>query len=254
MWFRLAVKLFQKFNSLPPFWLFLKKHIWNISEESEEISDYHDNDEKNYSYSEEEDGIRGDFISDEDEIINEDEPDICIADIGGASGERADCKFPYIYQGKEYHKCITKDHDTHWCALDMPHFVVNGGLNLFCVKCWQNETYRWGNCLRGKSCGLGQPQSNEDEIINEDDHYEGNFELTYDYHDNNEKIINIQMKKMVLEVLLSQMRMKSSMRMNLTYVLLLLLGKNKTVNFHTPIKERNITNVSQRTMISIGVH
>ena len=68
------------------------------------------------------------------------------------------------------------------------------------------------------------------------------------------KIIDIQMKKMVLEVLLSQMRMKSSMRMNLTYVLLLLLGKNKTVNFHTPIKERNITNVSQRTMISIGVH
>ena len=153
-----------------------------------------------YSYSEEENGIRGDFISDEDEIINEDEPDICIADIGGASGEEADCKFPYTYQGKEYHKCITKDHDHHWCALDMPHLDVNG-LNLFCVKCWKNETYRWGNCLSGKSCGLGQPHSNEDEIIDEDDHYEGNFVLTYDYHDNDEKIIHIQMKKMVLEVL-----------------------------------------------------
>ena len=82
----------------------------------------------------------------------------------------------------------------------MPHFDVNGP-NLFCVKCWQNETYRWGNCKSGKSCGLGQPQSNEDEIFNKDDHYEGNFVLTYDYHDNDEKIIHIQMKKMVLEVL-----------------------------------------------------
>ena len=36
-----------------------------------------------------------------------------------------------------------------------------------------------------------QSQSNEDEIINEDDHYEGNFVLTYDYHDNDEKIIHI---------------------------------------------------------------
>ena len=155
----------------------------HYEDDDDDDCDYHDNDEKNYSYSEEENGIRGDFISDEDEIINEDEPDKCIADIGGASGEEADCEFPYIYQGKEYHKCITKDHDTHWCALDMPHFVVNGGLNLFCVKCWQNETYRWGNCKSGKSCGLGQPQSNEDEIINEDDHYEGNFELTYDNHE-----------------------------------------------------------------------
>ena len=70
-------------------------------------------------------------------------------------------------------------------------------------------------------------------------------------------IIHIQKKKMVLEVILSRMRMKSSMKMNLTNVLLILvvlLGKKLTVNFLTPIKERNITNVSQRTMIIIGVH
>ena len=107
---------------------------------------------KNYSYSDEENGIRGALISDEDEIINEHEPDICIAII---AGKEADCKFPYTYQGKEYHKCITKDHEQHWCALDMDHFSDLNGVNLFCPKCWKNETYRWGNCLSGKSCGLG---------------------------------------------------------------------------------------------------
>ena len=76
MWIRSAVKLFQKFNSLPPFWLFLKKHIWNISEESEEISDYHDNDEKNYSYSDEENGIKGDFLYDEDHKEDEEDKDL----------------------------------------------------------------------------------------------------------------------------------------------------------------------------------
>ena len=65
------------------------------------------------------------------------------------------CKFPFTYQGKEYHKCIKKDHDQYWCALDMNHFTGLNGLNLFCPKCWKNETYRWGNCLSGKSCGSG---------------------------------------------------------------------------------------------------
>ena len=85
------------------------------------------------------------------------ESDKCYSDFGGSQTfDKVACKFPFTYQGKEYHKCIKKDHNQYWCALDMNHFTGLNGLNLFCPRCWKNETYRWGNCLSGKSCGLGQ--------------------------------------------------------------------------------------------------
>ena len=74
-----------------------------------------------------------------------------VQDIGSAH-----CKFPFTYQGKEYHKCTKKDHDKHkyWCALDMDHPSSPFGHN--CDKCWKNETYNWGHCKGWKSCGIGE--------------------------------------------------------------------------------------------------
>ena len=44
------------------------------------ISDYHDNDEKNYSYSDEENGIKGDLIYDEDHKEDKEDKDFDLLD------------------------------------------------------------------------------------------------------------------------------------------------------------------------------
>ena len=50
------------------------------------------------------------------------------------------CKFPFIYQGKEYRTCVTVDNgDQFWCPTEVDednHFVKT----------------KWGNCL--DSCPL----------------------------------------------------------------------------------------------------
>ena len=67
----------------------------------------------------------------------------------------APCKFPFTYQGKEYHKCTKNDHDEdkHWCALDMTN--SDSKLGDDCSECWKNETYKWGECNH-HACELGE--------------------------------------------------------------------------------------------------
>ena len=82
------------------------------------------------------------------------EPEGCQAYVG-APMLPVPCKFPFTYQGKEYHKCTKKDLDTghHWCALDMKHSDSKWGHD--CKECWKNETYKWGQCNH-HACGLGE--------------------------------------------------------------------------------------------------
>ena len=78
-----------------------------------------------------------------------------------ASGEpkkiNIPCKFPFTYQGKEYHKCTKKDHDKEWCAMDMNHPLSPNGQD--CKECWKNETYKWGVCDH-HTCELGEQLNN----------------------------------------------------------------------------------------------
>ena len=66
------------------------------------------------------------------------------------------CKFPFTYQGKEYHKCTKKDHDKDWCAMDMN---LGGHNGQDCKECWKNETYNWGPCDH-HTCEFGEQQNN----------------------------------------------------------------------------------------------
>ena len=78
------------------------------------------------------------------------EPEGCQAYVG-APMLPVPCKFPFTYQGKKYHKCTKKDHDNHWCALNMNHPHSHKGND--CDMCWKNETYKWGGCL---GCEIGE--------------------------------------------------------------------------------------------------
>ena len=71
------------------------------------------------------------------------------------SFENVPCKFPFTYQGKEYHKCTKKDHDKEWCAMDMNNHLSHKDIK-DCKECWKNETYKWGDC----TCELGEKQNN----------------------------------------------------------------------------------------------
>ena len=80
------------------------------------------------------------------------DPEKCYTNIGGFPGMSAPCKFPFTYKGNEYHKCIKKDWDNHWCELDMNHSASHKG-HTFKIS---HESHKWGNCMPGKSCGFGE--------------------------------------------------------------------------------------------------
>ena len=71
--------------------------------------------------------------------------------------ENVPCKFPFTYQGKEYHKCTKKDNNKEWCAMDMNHPLSPNGQD--CKECWKNETYKWGVCDH-HTCELGEQLNN----------------------------------------------------------------------------------------------
>ena len=73
------------------------------------------------------------------------------------------CKFPFTYQGKEYHKCTKKDNNKEWCAMDMSHHLSNNGPD--CKACWKNETYKWGVCDHN-TCELGEQLNNNFKKLN----------------------------------------------------------------------------------------
>ena len=80
------------------------------------------------------------------------DPEKCYTNIGGFPGMSAPCKFPFTYKGNEYHKCIKKDWDNHWCELDMNHSASHKG-HTFKIS---HESHKWGNCMAGKTCGFGE--------------------------------------------------------------------------------------------------
>ena len=80
------------------------------------------------------------------------DPEKCYTNIGGFPGMSAPCKFPFTYKGNEYHKCIKKDWDNHWCELDMNHSASHKG-HTYKIS---HESHKWGNCMAGKSCGFGE--------------------------------------------------------------------------------------------------
>merc|ERR1712223_546767 len=82
------------------------------------------------------------------------DPEKCYTNIGGFPGMSAPCKFPFTYKGNEYHKCIKKDWDNHWCELDMNHSASHKG-HTFKIS---HESHKWGNCMAGKSCGFEETE------------------------------------------------------------------------------------------------
>ena len=80
------------------------------------------------------------------------DPEKCYTNIGGFPGMSAPCKFPFTYKGNEYHKCIKKDWDNHWCELDMNHSASHKG-HTYKIS---HESHKWGNCMAGKSCRFGE--------------------------------------------------------------------------------------------------
>ena len=103
------------------------------------------------------------------------------------------CKFPFTYQGKEYHKCTKKDNNKEWCAMDMSHHLSPNGPD--CKACWKNETYKWGVCDHN-TCELGEQLNN-------------NFKKFYACPQP-KNVVNVDVVAMILRTLLVKLRISNS--------------------------------------------